>query len=341
VRTSFAKSIVGLAVLALSAGVACAPAPEAETPVAGFPALSGPYLGQTPPGPQPELFAPGVVSTGLAELNSVFTPDGREFYYAVDIGLDWVIMVTRQTDTGWATPEAASFTRGHSGVDLCISADGQRLLFCSDRPRPGTDRRGPMDIWMVERTADGAWSEPVNLETVNSDSAEFYPTLTTDGTLYFVSRREGGLGGSDIYRARLADGEYATPENVGPVLNTAGFEGDTFVAPDESYIILNSRGHDPGPDGGSLFISYRGEDGAWSPPQNLGGVMTADRSDFCPMMSPDGKYFFFSSARPRFGGADGVITWDGLFDAQSRPENGGTDVYWMDAGFVEKLRPAR
>jgi len=134
-------------------------------------------------------------------------------------------------------------------------------------------------------------------------------------------------------------GKYVAPENVGPVLNTSGFEGDTFVAPDESYIILNSRGHDPGPDGGSLFISYRGADGVWSPPRNLGEVMTADRSDFCPMMSPDGKHFFFSSARPRFGGADGVITWNSLFDAQSRPENGSTDVYWVDAGFVEKMRP--
>ena len=340
-RTRHAKPCVGLAALMLSAGLACAPAPEAEAPAAGFPALSGPYLGQTPPGSQPELFAPGVISTGLAELNSVFTPDGGEFYYAVDIGLDWVIMVTRQTDTGWAAPEAASFTRGHSGVDLCISTDGQRLLFCSDRPRPGADARGPMDIWMVERTPEGTWSEPVNLETVNSDSAEFYPTLTNDGTLYFVSRREGGLGGSDIYLSRLVDGEYTAPENAGPVLNTPGFEGDTFVAPDESYIILNSRGHDPGPGSGSLFISYRGEDGTWSPPRSLGEVMNADRSDFCPMMSPDGQYFFFSSARPRFGGAGGLITWNGLNDAQSRPENGSTDVYWVDAGFVEKLRPGQ
>ena len=338
-RTRQATAGLGLVALAFSAGLACAPAPEAEAPATGFPALSGPYLGQTPPGPEPELFAPGIISTGLAELNSVFTPDGQEFYYAVDIGLDWVIMVSRQTDEGWTPPEAASFTRGHSGVDLCISADGQRLLFCSDRPRPGADARGPMDIWQVERAPDGAWSEPVNLETVNSDSAEFYPTLTNDGTLYFVSRREGGLGGSDIYRAELVDGKYVAPENVGPVLNTSGFEGDTFVAPDESYIILNSRGHDPGPDGGSLFISYRGADGVWSPPRNLGEVMTADRSDFCPMMSPDGKHFFFSSARPRFGGADGVITWKSLFDAQSRPENGSTDVYWVDAGFVEKMRP--
>ena len=110
------------------------------------------------------------------------------------------------------------------------------------------------------------------------------------------------------------------------------------MAPDESYIILNSRGHDPGPGGGSLFISFRGEDGEWSPPRGLGNEMKADRSDFCPMRSPDGRSFFFSSARPSFGGEGAAITWKDLHDGQSRPENGSTDVYWVDAGFVEKMR---
>jgi hypothetical protein len=150
--------------------------------------------------------------------------------------------------------------------------------------------------------------------------------------------REGGVGGSDIYRARLVDGRYAEPENLGPVVNSPGNEGDTFVAPDESYLILNSRGHERGPDGGGLFISFRADDGSWSTPVSLGGVMRADAFDFCPMVSPDGAYFFFSSARPRFGSAGGPITWDGLFAAQSRPENGSTDVYWMDTSFIETLR---
>jgi Tol biopolymer transport system component len=48
-----------------------------------FPILKGPYLGQKPPGMTPEIFAPGIVSTGLDELNSVFSPDGDEFYFCV------------------------------------------------------------------------------------------------------------------------------------------------------------------------------------------------------------------------------------------------------------------
>jgi hypothetical protein len=314
---------------------ACAPCEDTQ----GFPVLSGPYLGQPPPGGEPELFAPGIVSTGLAELNSVFTPDGGEFYYAVDTGLDWVIMVTRMRDGVWTEPVATPFTREHSGVDLCISADGNRLLYCSNRSRSGGgEPEGDFDIWCVERDREGPWSEPVNLEAVNSADHEFYPCLAADGTLYFQSRREGGIGGSDIYRARFIKGEYAEPENLGPVVNSPGNEGDVFVAPDESYLIFHSRGHRRMTGDGSLFISFRGGEGEWSEPRNLGEVMEADRSDFCPMLSPDGRYFFFSSARPNLKDAGGAVTWSSLHEAQSRPGNGGTDIYWIDAGFIEEMR---
>ena len=44
-------------------------------------AQTGPYLGQTPPGTTPKLFAPGVVSTGLYERDFAVAPEGREFFY--------------------------------------------------------------------------------------------------------------------------------------------------------------------------------------------------------------------------------------------------------------------
>jgi hypothetical protein len=338
IRSAFCCALV---TIVLGVVVSCGPLSEGPEVVEpdGFPELSGPYLGQAPPGAEPVLFAPGVISTGLAELNSVFTPDGSEFYYAVDVGIDWVIMVSRQIDGRWSVPEVASFTRSDSGVDLCISPDGQRLFYCSNRSHSGgAIPEDNMDIWYVDRMDDGTWSAPVNLAAVNSDSAEFYPSLTTDGTLYFLSRRPGGYGGGDIYRSRVKDGHYTEPENLGPVINNSGNQGDAFVAPDESYLIFNSRGHDTAPGYGSLYISFRGDDDSWGPPQNLALAMTADRSDFCPMLSPDGRYFFFSSARPSFG-AGGAITWLSLHQAQSRPENGNTDLYWVDASFIDRLRP--
>jgi hypothetical protein len=269
----------------------------------------------------------------------VFSPDGREFYYAVDTGPGWALMGTRLTEEGWSEPELLPFTRDYAGVDLALTADGQRMFYCSNRPRSGNEPlEDNFDIWYVDRAEDGSWSEPTNLEAVNSDADEFYPCPAADGTLYLQSGREGGSGSRDLYRSQLTDGEYGTPENLGPVVNSPGFEGDVFVAPDEGYIVFYSQGHDRGEGGGSLFISFRGDDGSWTSPRNLGLAMEADRSDFCPMLSPDGRYFFFSSARARLEDAAGNITWRSLLDAQARPNNGSTDIYWMDASFIEKLK---
>jgi hypothetical protein len=59
---------------------ACSQEPCCDEVEGSFPVLSGPYLGQTPPGLVPEVFGEGVVSTGMNELNSVFSKDGTEFY---------------------------------------------------------------------------------------------------------------------------------------------------------------------------------------------------------------------------------------------------------------------
>ena len=55
---------------------------------------------------------------------------------------------------------------------------------------------------------------------INSPGAEWFPTLAADGTLYFGSDREGGNGGTDLWRSRLVDGKYAQPENLGDAINS-------------------------------------------------------------------------------------------------------------------------
>ena len=55
---------------------------QAQKKLDNFPVLKGPYLGQKPPGMEPEIFAPGIISTEKSEINSVFSPDGNEFYFS-------------------------------------------------------------------------------------------------------------------------------------------------------------------------------------------------------------------------------------------------------------------
>ena len=164
----------------------------AQAPTSAVPELRGPYLGQEPPGLEPRLFAPGVVSTGLATRDIAMTPDGDELYFSVTLGDRTMIMVTRQVDGVWSVPEVAPFSGRYLDIEPAISPDGRRFFFLSTRPQPGQEEKPGwvyQDIWVMDREGDG-WGEPFNLgPPVNSDAPEFFPSITNDGTLYFT--REG------------------------------------------------------------------------------------------------------------------------------------------------------
>jgi len=70
-------------------------------------------------------------------------------------------------------------------------------------------------------------------------------------------------------------------------------------------------------------------------------VNTPGGNEHSPFVSRDGKYFFFMAARSRFadGPPEGVRTMRDLQELHAKPENGSPDVYWVDAGFIEGLRP--
>lgn len=283
-----------------------------------FPLLKGPYLGQEPPGMTPEIFAPGFISTEKKELNSVFTPDGKEFYFSINTpGKGYTIWFSKMVQGKWTKPQEAPFNSSYSDVDMCISTDGRRMFFGSNRPlKPGGPKAKDFFIWMVERIGD-SWSKPKNPGTpINSGKRALYPTITRNGTLYFQAIFPGGYGGRDIYRSRFVNGKYQEPENLGEAINTEHGEGDVLIAPDESFLIVNASNRPDSYGKSDLYISFRHADGTWTKAKNMGPKINSKGTDYCPMLSPDGRYFFFTSTK-----------------------TGNGDIYWVDAKIIEKLKP--
>jgi len=261
-----------------------------------FPVLKGAYLGQKPPGAIPEVFAQGIVSTNKPEFNAAFSPDGKEFFFSVNqpSGRE-TMMFMKCENNQWTPPRSAPFVSPQNDCDPFFSHDGRRLYFISTRPKTTDKRSKDWDIWYVEKTGSG-WSAPRNIgPPVNSPHEEYYVSLTKEGTVYFASNRAGGYGSFDIYRSKLVDGSYQKPENVGNSINTQYLEHDPLIAPDENYIIFTSVKRPEGFGTGDLYISFRRKDGSWTEAKNLGKVFNTSGYDFCPMVSPDGKYFFFTS----------------------------------------------
>lgn len=273
------------------------------------------------PGRTPEVFAPGVVSTDDSiELNGVISPDGRELFFTrVDPDRRFVMHRSRWVDGRWTEPEAVEAFPGGAGdtaVDMTYSADGNELVFLGRGPGGVTDPPG-LDLWRMRREGDGWSLAEVIPPPVSTEHGESYPCLVADGSLYFSSGRPGGLGESDIWRAqRLADGSYAEPVNLGTPVNTEYAEGDTWVSPDETVLVVTSRR--PGGHGAAdLWISTRDAGGEWSSLRNLGPTINTEGYEYCPMGTWDGRVFFFSR---RVGESWDVAT-------------GGT-VYWVDASAV-------
>ena len=307
-------------------------------PKSSIPLLKGPYLGQTLPGIEPELFAPGIITTEYHEHSSpMFSPDGSEVYWSVFFNF-WgpqVIMTMRMENEHWTQPEVAPFSGQYSDGNPCFSEDGQRIFFESRRPvHAGDPYTGETDLWMVERI-DSGWGEPKHLGwKVNSGEWERGPCVCGNGNLYFCSIREGGYGKSDIYCAEWENGEYSKPINLGSTVNTEGNESFPYVASDESFLIYESAS-------GDLYIHFHKSDGSWTEAINMAEKLrSSGPQDRFPRLSNDGEVFFFVSNRwlgnPYF---ESKLSLDEIKKRAKNIDNGMGNIFWVDAKIIKELKP--
>ena len=243
----------------------------------------------------PRLFAEGIVNTSADEYGPAFTPDGRTVYFArrsADRKMEHIYFSRFDAAGRWGEPQVAPFSGKYFDKEPFITPDGSKLFFSSTRPvAPSAPNRTDFNLWVVERTGAG-WGEarPLGAE-VNSETYDNYPAVAANGNLYFSSTRAGGQGSNDLYRARLVNGRYAPAENLAS-LNTPQSDADPYIAPDESYIIISTtRAGSYGE--GDLYVSFN-MGGRWTQPRNLGAGVNSATYEYTPLVSPDGKYLFFS-----------------------------------------------
>ncbi len=200
-----------------------------------------------------------------------------------------------------------------------ISADGHYLFFmrCGNRSPNGWEAGG-CDLYFSYTEREG-WSQPVPFgATINTPGYEGMPSLSSDNKeLFFVSSREGGYGGNDIWVSRFENGLWQVPENLGPEINTAFDETAPFIAADNKTLYFTSDGH-PGLGGHDLFLS-RKESGHWQKPQNMGTAVNSPDDDVSICVAPDGKKAYFASNRP--GGEGGMDVYEVVLQEQQRPES--------------------
>ncbi|WP_417462666.1 hypothetical protein [Kordiimonas sp.] len=259
----------------------------------------GPYLGQTPPGLTPEVFAPGIVSKEHRELSGFFAPDMKEYYFTKKTPDDgkWWLVTMKQENGRWH--EAGVTARVGRPI---LTPDGKTML---------------LDKQYRERTESG-WSEVKSLGPFFEDIRIMRLTASANGTYVLDEATRDGKG---VLRAsRLMGGEREAPKPLPDTINTGTWNAHPFIAPDESYIIWDGE-RESGQGDSDLYISFRQEDGSWGDAINMGDEVNTAAMESGAYVSPDGNYLFFNRNVSHPDSADNI------------------DIFWVDAQVIKYLRP--
>ncbi len=254
-----------------------------------------------------------------------------EMYFTLQNSTEEIsrIVCSKKIKNKWTTPELVSFSSEHRDIEPFLSADGLRLYFSSNRPLENTSNQSKdYDIWYVERkNSKEKWSHPINIGTpVNTAKDEFYSSVALNGNLYFTSENDKSLGKDDIFVCRWENNAFANPENLGPSINTAGYEFNAFIAPDESFLIFTGYKREDGLGSGDLYISYKNKLGVWEKATSLGSKINSSAMDYCPFYDFSTQTLYFTSKRNKATNQP-FLNLETFLKEINQYENGSSRIY--------------
>ena len=261
------------------------------------------------------------------------SPSLNEAYFTAQSILSEISVIIKiEKQMGeWAEPKIVPFSGKYRDMEPFLSPDGLRLFFASDRPLyDSIDKPKDFDIWYVERNDNNSnWSIPINIGSpINTDQDEFYPSLSNNHNLYFTCDFQNSKNKDDIYFSKRENGKYLPPVALNDSINSEGYEFNSFIAPDESYIIFTGYNREDGLGSGDLYISYKIADDKWSKAKNMGAEINSDKMDFCPFVDANSNTLFFTSKRSQLNeNPQSFTSAKDLLGAINKYENGSSRIY--------------
>ncbi len=157
------------------------------------------------------------------------------------------IMTSNRADAAWGKASLLEISRDtlSSYAHPAISPDGQWLYFVSDMP----GGKGGLDIWRTRLTSSGTGGVENLGEPINTEGNEMFPTFRPNGDFYFSSDGHPGMGGLDIFIAKVGKNGHYVLEHPGYPLNSQGDDfGCTFEGPHNRGFFSSNRGDGRGWD---------------------------------------------------------------------------------------------
>ena len=294
---------------------------------------------------------PEVVEGGLNtehdEGAAAFSPDGSTMYLARAVRQDWPtnveIYTSSRSEAKWSAPQKFEITADtlSNYSDPSVSPDGQWLYFASDIP----GGQGGTDIWRINLKDKHGTLENLGPQ-INTKGNERFPNMRTDSLLYFSSDGHPGMGGFDLFVAKLQPREEDDKismdrwviENMGVPMNSSADDfGITFGAGESGYISSNrgdARGYDHifsfiKPDLQIWISGYVVDKDDEPVPNAVIRIVGDDGSNQKTVARPDGSFRFDLQRGVKYAmlaSADGYLNSRQEFESDSTEEDAEYNV---------------
>lgn len=246
------------------------------------------------------------VSSRRNENLPFITPDGGRCYYLREVQARrdrssfynpdvektvWKLFYSEWKDSAFSAgvEMPAPFNQGDPEGGVSLTADGQALFFSRISSSGGYANS---DLY-CGRWKNGKWEVERLGNNINGDRTwESQPSVSADGQwLYFASNRQGGVGGTDLWRChRLKNGDWSRPENLGARVNTTGNEKFPFIHADGHTLYFVSDGWQGFGGYDVYFIDLA--DGS-AQPTNLGLPINSEDDELSFGVTADGTRAYF------------------------------------------------
>ena len=251
------------------------------------------------------------INTEFSEYRPLINAEENEMYFTTKRPKDLLeskddqggfyedIYYSYKLNNSWLKSKlcSSSLNKEHSSSALYFSPDGEFILTSMIN---NNIKLGPLGRSIYESERKGSdWNEPNLLQ--NNVNSEFWETTANmnlhKNILFFVSDRDGGYGGRDIWMIKkMSNGSWSSPENLGEPINTEYDEESPYFHPDGKTLYFSSTGHKT-IGGFDIFKSILDNDLNWSSPVNMGYPINTVNDDLFFTPSVNGKTAYFSSIR--------------------------------------------
>jgi hypothetical protein len=311
------KNIISIQVIILFILIICG----CEHPNNSQPVIDS-FFGQTPPGETPIRFATEIITDDFYPHSIlIISPEGDRIYWSTfldTVSSDKALYYSDFDGENLSIATEETTLDEYGILSFIFLDDENKILFGSLQPYDEMDGKLVRAVWSSEKTESG-WSKPQPIEsTVDTNWASLGSvSINSAGDIYFVGRMESGT--AKIYCAKYVDGNYQKFEPLPEIINT-GITLDPSIDFQDQFLLFAASNRVDNIGIIDLYISYKDENDNWSEPTNLGQEICTQFIDRFPMITSDGKYFFF------------VTSHSNHFPSTH------THFYWVDAKIIEELK---